>query len=251
MKKRDKYFLLERKDSDLPFYNGYPTKIGGFGWFVILTFTFLGFVYLSIGYLPFLPPTANHYVNAIMLPLLSILGLRLVVGNNWRAIFKKPRLSDLLIIPIFTGISLFVAMFMGGIVSRYFPMAENPASVILAQPQGIMFYINSMVQDVFQLFGEELIAIIPMLFVFHLLYNKTNLGRKSSLVIALVASSLLFGMFHLPTYQWNWAQCLLVIGFSRIADTIPYIITRNIGVSFAIHYIYDFILFSAPLFFGD
>lgn len=44
---------------------------------------------------------------------------------------------------------------------------------------------------------------------------------------------------HLPTYNWNFVQCFLVIGSARLVLTLAFIKTKNIWVSMGAHVLTD------------
>lgn len=237
--KQQRYLRIERKDSDLPFYNGQPMQISFLNWLFILLFNLLGFLYLSTMSLPFIGPLANHFVSVLMLPFLALLGFGIITRQHWKAIFRKLRLNDLWLIPLLTLISLVVSFGLAAIAGVFAPLASNPAATSDAATVSVASFVLTRVFDLFQLFGEEFLAIFPLLALFQLFYQKTKLSRNQSLILALFLSSLLFGTLHLPTYQWNVVQCLVVIGLGRVVDSLSYIITRNIWVSFAVHYLFD------------
>ena len=74
--------------------------------------------------------------------------------------------------------------------------------------------------------------------------------RRVGIGIALLASSLIFGAAHLPTYDWNWTQSLVVIGTARIMLTLAYILTRNLWVSAGAHILNDWAGFVITFEFG-
>ena len=59
--------------------------------------------------------------------------------------------------------------------------------------------------------------------------------------------SLLFGLIHLPTHNWNWVQSIVVIGTARIVLTMAWLRTKNIWVSTGAHIINDWLLFTLAL----
>ena len=79
------------------------------------------------------------------------------------------------------------------------------------------------------------------------LTNRFGVGRKGAIVGAWLISSLLFGLIHLPTYDWNLIQCIVVIGSARMVLTLPWILTKNIWVSTGAHIVNDWLLFSMSL----
>jgi membrane protease YdiL (CAAX protease family) len=80
-----------------------------------------------------------------------------------------------------------------------------------------------------------------------LLSSRFGVGRKGAIVGAWLVSSLLFGLIHLPTYDWNWIQCIVVIGSARLVLTLPWILTKNIWVCTGAHIINDWLLFGGGL----
>ena len=89
-----------------------------------------------------------------------------------------------------------------------------------------------------QLLGEELVTILPFL-VFLAVLHRRGIARAPAIGIAWVASALLFGALHLPTYEWHFGQALLVIGSARLVLTGVYVLTRNVWASTIAHVIND------------
>lgn len=95
--------------------------------------------------------------------------------------------------------------------------------------------------------GEELFSILPFLAIVYVLYAKVKLSRKSSVIIAWLVVAVYFGAAHLPTYGWNVAQALLIIGVARLILTLAYIRTKNILVSTGAHILNDWFGFTFVL----
>jgi membrane protease YdiL (CAAX protease family) len=68
------------------------------------------------------------------------------------------------------------------------------------------------------------------------------------MLVAWLLSAVVFGLLHLPTYDWNLVQCLVVIGSARLVLTWAYVWTKNIWVSTGAHIINDWTLMSATIF---
>lgn len=62
-------------------------------------------------------------------------------------------------------------------------------------------------------------------------------------MVAWLASAVPFALVHLPTYNWNWVQCLVVIGGARLVLSLAYLATRNLWVSTGAHVLNDWVLF--------
>lgn len=96
-----------------------------------------------------------------------------------------------------------------------------------------------------QIMGEACLSVL----LFALLYKALNRawGRSDPWVRSLVAwlvSTFLFGMLHLPTYRWNFLQCL-VIFFSLFLGFAAFVATRSWTILFLSHFLYD--LLSRPM----
>ncbi|MNG99657.1 CAAX amino terminal protease self- immunity [compost metagenome] len=89
-----------------------------------------------------------------------------------------------------------------------------------------------------------MVSILPFLAILWFCHTKLGLTRKSAIIIAWLSTALIFGAMHLPTYDWNFLQCFLVIGTARIVLLSGYIITKNIWVSTGAHIINDWLLFT-------
>lgn len=88
---------------------------------------------------------------------------------------------------------------------------------------------------------EEIFSIIIFIALFKLLSYKFS--RENAIGIALVLSSIVFGLMHFQAYNWHLAQMILLIGGERLFLTGAYIRTKNIWTSFLMHYIFDMTIF--------
>ncbi|WP_169741059.1 CPBP family intramembrane glutamic endopeptidase [Carnobacterium gallinarum] len=93
-----------------------------------------------------------------------------------------------------------------------------------------------------QLLGEELLTILPFLMLLRLL-TSYSISEKKAGILALIVTSIGFGLLHLPTYNWNLLQCLLIISLARIPFTLVYMKTKNIYISWLSHVLYDWTVF--------
>jgi uncharacterized protein len=124
--------------------------------------------------------------------------------------------------------------------------ASNPATAALKASSALdrIVIFGNMAP---QLLGEELITILPFLALMALFSKHFGASRKTALVGAWLVSAVLFGLAHLPTYNWNVVQCLAIIGTARLVLTLPWIMTKNLWVSAGAHIINDWTLFGIGL----
>ncbi|MFM4720119.1 CPBP family intramembrane glutamic endopeptidase [Aeromonas bivalvium] len=236
-------FGFERKSAgDFPFYRQPPNALSGRSWVLILLGVVLGFAVLT-AHIAFYKTTAGGFVSAILFPLIPLAVLAMVAGKAWRALFRMPRGRDFLLMLAIAGVNILVSVAVALLLQHLFKMSANPVNAMLAEASNaarILFYLKTIPQ----LFGEEVVSILPFLAILWCCHTKLGLTRKSAIIIAWLSTALIFGAMHLPTYDWNFLQCFLVIGTARIVLLSGYIITKNIWVSTGAHIINDWLLFT-------
>ena len=239
---RDRFSWLERTGDDFPYYNGAPVAISEHQWFFVMVMVVVGFLLLVLP-VPFLGGLVGSYARPILYFAIPLLGLALVAPKHWTAIFRKLRGRDVGWMIAFALLNTGVSMVVGFLVMNAFGATGNASVSSLADMtalERVVFYIKTIPQ----LFGEEVMTILPFLGLLALLASDTRLSRRSMIVWAWVVSAVLFGLAHLPTYDWNLIQCLVVIGTGRLILLLPYIMTKNIWVSTGAHIVNDWLFFA-------
>lgn len=224
---------------DLPYYAGEPVAITPVGWLFILATVVASFLLLI--FLP-LRTVPLSFLPAILFTGLPLLALMAVTGWRAPALFRPIGLKDFGIGIGFGLLTLLLSFVIGLTVSAFFGTATNAAVAGLATFNAIdllLFLMRTFVQ----LIGEEVVSILPLLAVLWLCVTKFGLSRRMGLAIAVVVSTLWFSAMHLPTYNWNFMQCLAIIGSARIVLTLAYLFTRNLWVSSIAHIFNDWVLF--------
>jgi hypothetical protein len=185
-------------------------------------------------------------IPAVLFPLIPMVALAQVAPGHWKALFGKVGWRELRLMLGFALLNIVVSMSVGAIVHALADVTPNAATAQLGGMDTagrIAFFAKT----VPQLFGEEIVTLLPFLAALTLLSNRLGVGRKGAVVGAWLVSSLIFGLLHLPTYDWNLVQCLAVIGTARMVLTLAWILTKNIWVSTGAHIINDWLLFSMTL----
>ena len=238
--------LIERDDGrDFPFYDGRPVVIEGWKWLVIIIAAAAGFAALV-----FNPLTGQwgQLVGRLLFAAIPLTTFVALSKGYWRSIFRPLRGRDFVNMVVFWLLNLAVSGLMALIVSGAdggHLTANSATDDLASQGSGaiLAFYVGTFIQ----LFGEELFTILPFLAVMYFLYSRGRLSRKAALVVAWVVTAIWFGAAHLPTYDWNVLQALLVIGSARIILSLAFIRTKNILVSFGAHLINDWVTFTFAL----
>jgi membrane protease YdiL (CAAX protease family) len=156
-------------------------------------------------------------------------------------------LREVKLMVVFALLNIVISMAVGAALAQLGPVAANAAIASAGEKSGVEL-IDFFAKVGVQLLGEELITILPFLAILAFSYNVIGLGRKVSVAIAWLTSAAAFGLIHLPTYDWNLLQCLVVIGSARIVLTWAYVWSKNLWVSTGAHIINDWTIIASALF---
>lgn len=224
---------------DFPFYADWPVRLEGRRWLILMAAVILAYAALVLS--PFRAFPGN-LIPALLFVGIPLLALRWVAGPRWTALFRAvgPRQVGLMI--AFASLTLGGSVAMGLILSRVFNFSENPVSDSIGGMTSLEL-VALLIPTIPQLIGEELLAILPFLAMLWLCITRLGFSRRVGIWTGLIASALIFGAAHLPTYDWNWGQALLGIGTARVFLTLAYIVTRNLWVSAGAHILNDWIGF--------
>lgn len=241
----DRFSRLEDPATDFPFYNGAPTSISGGQWLFVMAMVVAGFLVLIVP-IDWPGGSLGQLIPAVMFPLFPLAALAYVAPGHWRAIFGKVGGREVKLMFGFALLNIVVSMSVGTIVFALTSVTPNAANAQLAEldAAGRVLYFAKIIP---QLFGEEVITLLPFLALLQLFTRGFGLGRKGAIIGAWLVSSVVFGLIHLPTYDWNLIQCLVIIGTARMVLTLPWIMTKNIWVSTGAHILNDWLLLGAGL----
>ena len=230
---------------DFPFYNGAPVGLSAWQWLFVMAAVAAGFAVL-VAPIPWPAGPLGAMIPAVLFPLIPMVALAQVAPGHWKALFGKVGWRELRLMVGFALLNIVVSMSVGAIVHALANVTPNAATAQLSGMDTtgrIAFFAKT----VPQLFGEEVVTILPFLAVLTLLSSRFGVGRKAAVVGAWLISSLIFGLIHLPTYDWNWVQCIVIIGTARMVLSLAWIMTKNIWVSTGAHVINDWLLFTLSL----
>ena len=236
---------LEDPVGDFPFYNGAPVPLAGRQWLFVIAAVAAGFLVLVLP-IPWPGGPLGTLIPAVLFPAIPLAALARVAPGHWKVIFGKVGGRELRLMLGFALLNIVVSMSVGAVVHALTNVTPNAATAQLSG-MDIAGRIAFFAKTIPQLFGEEVVTLLPFLALMHALTSRFGVGRKGAIAGAWLVSSLLFGLIHLPTYDWNLVQCIVVIGTARMVLTLPWILTKNIWVSTGAHITNDWLLFSMSL----
>ncbi|MDO3380604.1 CPBP family intramembrane glutamic endopeptidase [Gilvimarinus algae] len=236
---------LERPGDDFPFHAHQTVTLSVSQWLIVLAAVGAGFACLTVN-VPVLTGDFGLLIRTLLFPLVPLVTLRVVAGRHWLGLFRRVRGADVGLMLGFALLNLLVSSLVGLLVMSLYGADLNLAVQALASQSTAereWFFLRSLPQ----LFGEEILTVLPFLAVLYVAHDRLNFTRTQSVLLAWLISSVLFGLVHLPTYNWNLIQCLLVIGSARLVLSLAYIRTKNIWVSTGAHIINDWTIFGIVL----
>lgn len=236
----DRFTRLEDPGKEFPFYNGAPVPISGGQWAFVLSMVAVAFLLLALP-IDWPGETFGQFIPALLFPIIPLAALAYVAPGHWKSIFGRVGLREVKLMIGFALLNIVVTMGVGAVVHSLTEVTPNAAAAQLAgmdTAERIAFFAKIAPQ----LFGEEVITILPFLALLYFFTAVLGAGRKAAILGAWIVSSVVFGLIHLPTYDWNLIQCLIIIGSARLVLTLPWIMTKNIWVPTGAHIINDWLL---------
>lgn len=236
---------LEDPVGDFPFYNGAPVSLSGRQWLFVMASVVVGFAVL-VAPVPWPGGPFGALIPALLFAALPLAALARVAPRHWRVLFGKVGGRELRLMVGFALLNLVVTLGVGVLVQAFVDVTPNAAAAPLAHMDTLertLFFAKTLPQ----LLGEELVTMLPFLALMTLLTSHFGVGRKRAILGAWLLSALLFGLLHLPAYDWNVVQCVVVIGTARLVLTLAWILTKNLWVSTGAHILNDWLLFTAVL----
>ncbi|GLZ76153.1 CAAX amino protease [Actinorhabdospora filicis] len=237
---RTRLGVLERPGTDFPYYAGEPVTITGGRWWVVVAAVAAGFASLTL--IP-LTGVVTAFIPTILFTGLPLAALIWAARGHWKAIFRRVGLTEIGTMLFYLVLNLLVSVITATILSGVTDTHANPNADALADMstvERIMFYPRTAIQ----LFGEELLTILPFLALLYWLYNRVGMDRRKAVIVSWIATAVMFGALHLPTYDWNVIQAVVGIGIARIVLTAAYLRTKNIWVSTGTHILNDWVMFT-------
>jgi membrane protease YdiL (CAAX protease family) len=245
----ERFSRLEDPVGDFPFYDGVPTSISNRQWLFVIAMVVVGFLILASP-IPWPSGLLWQFVPAVLMPGIPLVALAYVAPGHWKALFGKVRGREIKLMFGFALLNIFVSMSVGAIVLNLAGAVPNGTTAQLGgldMAGRIAFFAKTIPQ----LLGEEVITLLPFLALLQAFSKGFGVGRKWAIIGAWLITSVIFGLIHLPTYDWNLVQCIVVIGSARMVLTLPWIMTKNLWVSTGTHIVNDWLLFSMSLLGAD
>jgi len=237
---------LEPDGPDFPYYRDDPPTISTGGWLLVLAGTAAGFAAL-VTPLPFTDGVITGWLRAAAFVGLPLLGLAIAAPGRWMAIFGRVGPREVKLMFVFALLNIVISMTIGAVIETFGTATANAKIVDAANLDGAQLF-NFFAKVALQLLGEELVTILPFLAILALVHATLRIGRNAAVLTAWLLSALAFGLVHLPTYDWNVVQCVVVIGSARLVLTWAYVWTKNIWVSTGAHIINDWAIMAATIF---
>lgn len=217
-------FRFEKKDEDIPFYNGIP-EISQSGWAALL----IGLILYLISS-RYIIGSITGLQFAILSTAVVLIPIIYATKGKITLFFKKLTLRD---------IPLILLVAIAGMIYSYVIAILLSGNLNPGIAPGGYTDINELIILIIQLVGEELFKII-MLILFMAVTYRFSKNRKLSLIIAGLATLLIFGICH-ETGIETLVKVLLIQGLGSVFNLMLYIHSKNVTATYSSHLIYDLI----------
>ena len=232
--------------AEFPYVSPSSTTLSAGRWCLVL-----GSVALAVVLLLFMPALFQEYyltvpVSILLFSIVPIITFSIVSRDNGAGLFR-PVTRKVIGQSIGFGVLTFIvsvssAMLMTQVMETA-PNAGVHALGAMSAEQKIRFFLFSIPQ----LFGEEVITILPFLAILYCCLHVSNASKPQAVLLAWVITAVWFALIHLPAYNWNLLQVLWGIGIARLLLTAVFIITKNLWVSTGAHITNDWLMFGISL----
>ncbi|MGE7885569.1 hypothetical protein [Bacillus sp. NPDC094077] len=161
-----------------------------------------------------------------------------IMWDQWFLISKKVTVQQLKI-SFFSAFIIYIIMllFLSLLISlTTFNGTSNPI-----ENEGMTNMFLKTPGIAIQLIGEN-IMFVSILFFWHKIIRSFIISPITSITTSLILSGSSFGLLHLSTYNYNWVQCITIIGIPAIAQMIFFLIFKNIHMGYILHFNYNLII---------
>lgn len=246
------YFWFEKDNGrDFPLYNDQPFRlswakwiwwvaitIGSFFVFSGLLFEWLAQIFDQPGLLRDIVTIPGIDTIIMIITFILIFGIyTIVTKNHWSILFHIIRAKTWIFILILAAVgALSMAIIDTFILGDLFHI-KTVSDAALDGSKGLSLYAG--IRTFIQLIAEEFWTIVPFLFILTICTKGFSFSRKTSLIIAWILSSIIFGLYHLQSYDGNIIQAIILIGGARVFLTFAYIRYKTIWASYMTHVFWD------------
>jgi len=185
-------------------------------------------------------------IPALLFLVIPVYTLHRMKPGSLNQLFRTPDLRDSAYIVLFGILNLAITLLIATLLSAQVNPSPNAIFELLSSLAGLEILLFFLI-TIPQLIGEEVFTILPFLALIVFFQSRMGFSKNRAIVFTWLITALGFGLAHLPAYDWNLIQCILIIGTARLILTLAYIKTLNLWVSTGAHIITDWFLFATAL----
>lgn len=192
--------------------------------------------FYGVGIIFYIFNIKSEILGAVAVSALCLLSLLIVDKDFIKKIFLPMKKKDIFYI-ILGLLFCAVAVVISSIVMQQFGIEGNTNPIFESLNPGNFkdFFVSTIIQFI----AEEIIFIIPFLFVINKMKTENETFKN---ICAIILSSVIFGAMHITTYNFNILQAVLIISIIRAGLSMSYVFSKNLTVTYLIHIIYDWSL---------
>lgn len=187
---------------------------------------------------------ANGLLSSVLLFLIAPITFFIITSM----LKKEPRVEikwwkKIVMILVFVIVYFAVVLLLSNFVNTFNTTTINP---VIDAAQDNSAFIKTIVLLAWSMFAEEAVK-LSLLFVMLKDYKYSE-SNKSRYWISWIVVSILFGLLHLETYNYNVIQCLILIGLPTMMFGYLWKKTTRPYMTWSAHYLFDILIISIAKF---
>lgn len=218
-------FLTIDDSRDFPFYNNNP-RVSKKGWFCLF-FCWAFFTLFGIYFMEY-----SELIGSLIFCFGLLIPLLYFVNWDYRRFFYKPTRNELILAVSLFIIYIVYALAIGSVLD-YFGLSST------VSPYKEVVTVESLFSLIFSMMGEELVKLIPFLFLMRVVYKYSE-NRYLAIGVSTVIVLLFFGFLHYDPPYSTLAEVLITQGVGSLTEMYGYIRTKNLWVPYIAHFLTDF-----------
>jgi hypothetical protein len=203
-----------------------------------ITTVYIPFPSFTLNYIKELDILMQYIIKAVYFSFPISLVFLFIMWDRRFLLSKKITFQQLKI-SFFSAFIIYVIMLLFLAVLISFTTSKGTSNPI--GNEGITNTLHKAPGIAIQLIGEN-IMFVSILFFWHNIIRSFIISPITSITASLILSGSSFGLLHLSTYNYNWVQCLTIIGIPAIAQIIFFLILKNIHMGYILHFNYNLII---------
>ena len=224
-------FLEFDETRDFPYYKNNP-RISKKGWLLLLFMVPVALILYSLSSSMF----NSDIIGSLIFCLLLLVPLLYLSNWDYGLLFYRPTRDEIILaVLMFVGYMAY-SIIVGSVLDAYGLSGMEGG----AETFGIT--VETTIGLIFSMMGEELVKLIPLMFLMRFVYKFTS-NRNLAIAVSSIIILIGFGLLHYAPPYSTVISVLALQGFGTIFELYGYLRTKNLFVPYISHLLTDAFVF--------